>query len=539
MIDGAIVSGLASTSFLWFAVVIGIIVSFDVAVLEFTRKYRDESLESVDPERNRMRVLHPLFHGGSFLIYTIVIALVQLIPIKIPELIDVEIPERVIPAFMYFISVIVFIFVWMTYKEKIAEDNSTKTGAVDEIERHDMRGLVSFTQWAARKIGQGDKALGAALAGAVAVDMLAISALIKDYVLPTNYKGTVADPIAQLTGVVLVDIILFSIIISLVVFVAVVFAQALGRWLRHDSRLTIPFRLLEPLVVFFIGMETVRATIGYMQESFVSGVNEHSFAVDLLFAALIVLSLVVGCGHSPRKLFGIWRKDSFEISHEEGNENASDQAEKSAKSINMDQADEEVSDDGNQSSRKTFICLLIVLFVTMAVIFGSIWISYLTVDPNIPHNHLVEATAIFSAVFSVAITAAMYLPLNWLDKFETDDDFNFVKVKDIDSWKLLGPIAGAALGSASVVSFGWMYFGRNIETDVIGLWLSYLIIAWLLFQLRCLRFLRRGDVNGIPRRASDADFSELISAFGVASSAVALIATLWATGLLAAILQFD
>lgn len=539
MIDGSIISGLANTSFFWFAFAIGAIVSFDVAVLEFTRKYDGESLGNVDPERNRMRILHPLFHGGSFFVYTIVILILQAIPWKIPDIIDVEIPKKVVPAFMYFIFVMVFIFVWMTYKEKIAEDNSSKTGAASDIKRFDMRGLVSLTQWVAKKFGKEDAVLGAALAGAVAVDMLAISALIKDFVLPTKYGSQIAEPISRLSGFILIDLVIFSIIISAVVFVAVIFAQELGKGLRHDSRWTIPFRLLEPLVVFFIGLEAVRATVGYMQSSFDSGVHEYSASVDILFALTIVISLIIGSGKSPRELWEIWRKDNFEIDLGKTLRDATIIGSEGAPEAELAQVIAEKSDYNNERARKIFVWVSFTLFGTMSVIFCSILISYWTVYPSKPHNHLVEATSIFSAVFSVIVTAIMYSPSRNLDKFETDEDFNFEPAESAGNWSLIGPIIGAIIGAISLVIFGTIYFGRTTETDVIGLWLGYLIFVWLLFQLRTLRFHRRGDINGVARRASDADFSELISAFGVASSAVALVGTLWATGLLARIVRFD
>lgn len=530
MLSESIVAGLAGTSFLWFAVIVGIIVSFDVSVLEFTRKYQNEGTESVDPERFYMRILHPLFHGGSFFIYTGAIAIFQIFSLKIPEIFNIDVPDNVIPAFMYFISVMVFIFVWMTYRNKIAEDNSGKTGAVEEIDRLDMRGLVSLVHYLANKIGAGDKALGAALAGAVAVDMLAISALIKDYVLPTNYEGTITEPIASLTGFIIVDIFAFSLIIAFVVFWFVVIAQGFGRWLRHDSRWIIIFRVLEPLMVFFIAMETVRSTIGYMHENIGSGNHQYSWSVDLLFSVAIVFSLIVASGHSPKKLLGIWTSDNFQIDLGDGVKAALDADVGEVSDLSITESGETIG--------KSFLYLIFMTLASLSVVFGSMWISYLTIDPSKPHNHLVESTAYFSAAFSLLVTCLMYIPSRRLDRFETNEDFNFVSDEDLGYWQLFGPILGALLGAGTVVSFGWIYMGRTFETDVIALWLAYLVAVWLFFQLRCVRFLRAGTVSGMPRRATDADFSELLSAFGVASSMVALIATLWASGLWIKIMQF-
>lgn len=530
MISDGIVAGLASTSFLWFAVIIGIIVSFDVSVLEFTRNYATKENGELDPERSNMRILHPLFHGGSFFVYTSAIALLQLIPLKIPEIFNLNIPKNTIPAFMYFVAVIILVFVWMTYRKKISEDNSEKTGAVDEIDRFDMQGLVSFVQWASRQFGTGERTLGAALAGAVAVDMLAISALIKDYVLPTNYGGTIADPIASLTGFLFIDIVVFSLIIAFVVFFFVLIAQALGRWLRHDARLTIPFRLAEPLIVCFIALEAVRTVTGYMHENSGTGVHEYSWTIDLIFAAVIVASLVIGSGHSPWKLIEIWKKGNFEISLSKEKQ--------SQFSGDFDETETRLFEGPGGIGRTKFVLFGLMIAISLVTVFGSMWISYLTVDPKNPHNHLVESTAYFSAAFSLIITALMYWPSSRLDRIETSDTFNFEWDADTGFWQLFSPIVGASVCAVAVVTFGWMYIGRSIHTDVVGLWLAYLVTVWLLFQLRCLRFLRTGAINGISRRATDADFSELLSAFGVASSMVALFATLWASGLMVKIVQF-
>jgi hypothetical protein len=159
------------------------------------------------------------------------------------------------------------------------------------------------------------------------------------------------------------------------------------------------------------------------------------------------------------------------------------------------------------------------------------WFSFLTVNPKKPHNHLVEATAYFANIFSFAVILVMYVPSRRLDSIETNEYFNFVANDKWLVWDLIGPVIGAFVGGVTVTAFGWLYIGRTLETDVVALWLSYLWIVLLLFQLRSLRFARVGKIESMPRRATDADFSELLSAFGAASSMIGLIATVWASGL--------
>lgn len=528
MLSESIVAGIAQSSLLWFAVMVGIIVSFDVIVLEFTRQYDNENSSFPDPQRAQMRVLHPLFHGGSFFIYSAAIALMQTLTIRIPEIFHLGIPKNVIPAFMYLISVIVFIFVWITYINKISEDHSQKIDSIEQINRFDMRQLFSVFEIIANRVGAGHKTKGAAIAATVAIDMLAISALIKDYLLPTIKDGSISDPISRLSGLLIIDLLTFSLIIAMIVFLFVLVAQEFGKLTRHDARLVMAFRVLEPLAVFFIALESIRSIIGYMNDNIAEGVHEFSWTVDLLFSTMMVFSLMIGSGRSPRELIEIWSKDKFKILTNES----------IAKTDSEFRSKAENNYSNQISNQKTALHIFTSTSLSLLIIFVSMWISYTTVNPLNPHNHLVESTAYFSTAFSLIVTIIMYIPSKKLDEFETNQKFNFYSQYNRTSFYLFSPVIGAGLGSCTLVIFGYVYMGRNFETDVIALWLGYLISVWFLFQLRCARFLLAGEKDGAPRRATDADFSELLSAFGVASSMVALVATVWASGLWIKIIHF-
>ena len=78
---------------------------------------------------------------------------------------------------------------------------------------------------------------------------------------------------------------------------------------------------------------------------------------------------------------------------------------------------------------------------------------------------------------------------------------------------------GLALTSLNLYQFA--VIGRTFETEAIFVWSIYLIFSWTLFDLRRWRFYTV-DPKCDGRAKNDADYAELISAVGLASSLIAL-----------------
>ena len=198
-----------SPYFLLFAIVIGAIVSIDVFVVELTRDYgTSRPTKETIGRRLYMAKLHAIFHAGAFLVYSFALLLVDLISIQLIDLFDL--PPGVGSAFVTVVNFFIIIFVWWTYKGKVAEDHSTKDESESKVDRYDMQVLVDL--WTA--ISSSSRTSGAVIAGSVAVDMLAVSALLKAWLLPVNG----AEPVSSLFGIAFIDISIFGLVIGVVVF---------------------------------------------------------------------------------------------------------------------------------------------------------------------------------------------------------------------------------------------------------------------------------------------------------------------------------
>jgi hypothetical protein len=142
MLNENLIQLLAQTNLFFFAVIVGVIVSFDVFVVEVSRDY-DADVSKTGVWTQRMRLMafwHALFHSLSFYLYVMSIYLLQfliVIPIKLFDL-----PDGVGQGALTLFSFVIFCFIWWTYRSKIKEDHSKKNDDSMKMERRDMKLLV-------------------------------------------------------------------------------------------------------------------------------------------------------------------------------------------------------------------------------------------------------------------------------------------------------------------------------------------------------------------------------------------------------------
>jgi hypothetical protein len=182
--------------------------------------------------------------------------------------------------------------------------------------------------------------------------------------------------------------------------------------------------------------------------------------------------------------------------------------------------DDPTSEDWGRIPYATAAMILVALVGVLA----ALYIAYSTEPGRDSHNHLIEATGYFSWLVLVGTAVFLYAPLLGLDAKETRETASFVELAACEPrqhWYLL---TGAALALAALNGFNFLVFGRLLEVEAVLLWSVYLVLTWLLFDLRRLRFFYAVKAGQTNRQANDADFAELISAAGVSSSLVALVA---------------
>jgi hypothetical protein len=489
-----------------FAIIIWCIVSIDVFVVELTRDYGRDKEAFLNggwtPRMRWMALWHALFHSLSFFLYIVFIYGVQglaFLPIDVLDL-----PDGVGLGLLTVINFVIICFIWWTYKGKIVEDHSDKSDDSATVGRRDMKVFVDLVRAVAHRLQIGDRARGVAIAGSVAVDMLAISALLKIYLLPNGD----APPISSFFGIVLLDVLLFAIIIFFVVLFWVFAAQAIGSAWR-SLKLIVLLRFAEPFAVFFILAGTVRAVMQLSFESYGDELSKYGVVADLLFATAVVISLVVANGRGWKSLLHIY----------------------ASRNADSESHNPLITNAELRSSLKSMVPAMCGLFGSLAVVVSALAYAYSTIPGRESHNHLIEATGLVSVFVLLSTLVFMYLPSRRLDVWETQASGIMKGANRLDSTRYWFSLAGAFLALASLNAFNVVVFGRSFEVDAIVLWSVYLLLTWLLFNLRSWRFRKALDVRGTSRCIDDANFSEFISALGTVSAVIALAAIVIVTAL--------
>lgn len=497
---------LAGGPFFWFAAITGAVVSLDVIVVEATRDYPDAADRSqkgpLQGQRGKMAITHAAFHGLSFLIYTLSIFAFQSLSFFTIRFLDV--PDDVFPTLLILFNFVILLFVWWTYRSKINEDHSEKDHPDSEPERFDMRFFVDIARTLLSKLGL-PSLPGLTIAGTVAVDMLAVSALLKVWLIPNNAERAVA----HYTGNVVTDVSIFASIVFIVVMVAVFLAHAFNQTLKKRIWAIAILRLLEPAVVFYVVAGVIRS----MFDFFSVGLNERFatweiIGIDVLFAILMTITLLISNGLGWKGLIKLSRMRSTHT--------ASGPAPKPLSEI-------------MRELRKKLYALPWALGV-MVLIFVSVWISFTT---GSEHNHIIEATSYVSFGITIVTAFLLYAPSKTLDRNERErNDSLFAEIscqKPIEFWqRFIGTFAALAI---LCLHMRLLFAKGSLAIGAVVLWSVYIMTAWGFYNLRRWRFCRvaRDASEMAPQRVLDADAGEFATTIGLASAVVAVVAQLIAS----------
>lgn len=315
-----------------FAVFIGVIVSMDVVglILSNYKDFFNSNNPSICKRPLAEARLHAVWHAGLFFAYMILILVpLDYILITIPNFIasificilsifsiNIEInPDQMKQIAVHLSSVFVILFIWMTYKNKISENHRDKVKNKNPLAS--SKGDVKIVFRIIKKIPfLKTRIVDHAFALAVAVDMLAFSAVLRVYfesgtdslssevndVTHLNYHSVFSEYTINTNQAWISDffnVIVFSVIILitvfLIAFVAGVAAKNLNR-LKEDNRLfpfikncLLPFlRAAEPFLLFFVLANAMPHFFGSA-----NGTNSFIFNFDaFLFSFLLWLLLL-------------------------------------------------------------------------------------------------------------------------------------------------------------------------------------------------------------------------------------------------------
>lgn len=490
--------------YVWFAIVVGLVVSLDVFVVELTRDYSPSPEVAETPGRRMyMARMHALFHAGAFLIYSFALVIVDKISIKFFDWIDV--PDGVSSAFVTAFVFFIILFVWWTYKGKVAEDHSTKDAVGAEVDRYDMQLLVNL--WNA--VTSSSRMSGAVIAGSVAVDMLAVSALLKIWLLPVNG----AEPISSKTGLLWIDLLIFGAVIGVVVFGVVLIAHRLREYISSSRFVMTTLRVIEPLFIFYILTGAIR-TLAYLLEMARTDflVNIPVWLIDWSISTLLVVTLFVANRMSLRQLAHLSVKRSMD-SAGSGNDSAT-----------ISEVFREVTTRWPQ----------FLMFAGMfALVLGCLAWAFVTGDE---HDHLIEATGYFSAIVTFATIVVLYAPSRIWDLWELDQSKAFTNRHPPNIGDHWFEFVGASVAIAMLNGMLFVAIDMDLFSWAPMLWSVYIVGAWLMFNLRRTRFCRtsslseskigKRDIDRIRSRHNDIGYSELVSSIGLSSAVVAVVA-LW------------
>ena len=490
---------LATGPFWFFAFAIGLVVSMDVAVVEVTRQYDEEDRNGKlfpwwTSGRQSMTWLHASFHSLSFWLYMMAIYLMQSLffwPIDFFDL-----PEDMRIGLAALIHFIIVAFIWWTYKSKVKEDHSKKSDGTEPVDRRDMQFLVDLVRVVAHRFDFHRWVVGAAVAGSVAVDMLAVSALLKGILLPNGGEA----PIASLTGSLLVDITVFAAIIFGVVAIVVFFAQMFRANVGDSPIVVIFFRVLEPIAIFFILAGVTRLVAGLISESLPNVYIIYGDWIDLVFALVVTFSLFWSNGIGPGPLMQLYAKHS----------------------VHTVSRNPTIFPKQLWNDLRGFVPAGRIILAVFLIVFLCMLYAYSTDPGRETHNHLIEATGYIAGLVVLLTMVFLYTPLKRLDSWErseTDKLHKRFRGTPKEDFNRLGAVFLAFL-AFNIHTL--LVLGRTIESESIVLWSIYVMVGWALFNFRRCRFSKSHN-----SRTNDADYAELLTALGVGSALVALVASIW------------
>ena len=498
---------LAQGPFVVFAIIIGVVVSLDVAVVEITRDYEKEDRNGKSrlwtSRMRTMLILHALFHSVSFFVYMIFIWVAQYLMFLPIEFFDL--PEDIGIGLLTLINFFIVMFIWWTYKSKVKEDHSEKTDDSEAVDRKDMKLFVDFVRWVSDKKEWGDKVRGVAVAGSVAVDMLAVSALLKGVLLPNGGEA----PIASMFGkqypdcvlALFLDLFIFALFIFGVVAIVVFVAQMLGKLAREFHCLVFGLRVFEPFAVFFILAGVARLLAGLFFESLPTVYTVYGDLIDASFAVVVTFSLLWYNGIRWQNLKELYARRSED-----------------QKSDNPPSNEKKLKDDF-----KGVCSAISIIVTTLVVVFILMLIAYSTDPGREPHYALVEATSYIAGLVVIFTILFLYAPLKRLDDWETSGTNNLSDKLLATPKEYFNQLGAVTLALLALNIHTFLMLGRTFVLCAIATWSMYVLLSWLFFDLRRWRFCKSNRA-GKTCRTNYADFAELVTTVGLASALVVIFA---------------
>ena len=487
--------------FVLFALTIGLVVSMNVASFEFARDYEKEDRNGKSrlwtSRMLTMTFLHALFHSVPFFVYMIFIYLMQYISFLLIDIFGM--PEDIGPSLLTQIDFFIVVFIWWTYKNKVKEDYSEKSDDSKAVDRKSMKFFVDYVRWVYHKIGLSDKVAGADVAGSVAVDMLAVSALLKGVLLPNGGE----PPIASWTGILFLDLIAFASIIFAVMAIVVIIVQIAGTIAREYFQIVLILRVLKPFTVFFILAGVARLLADQFFESLPDVYTVYGDLIDAIFAMVVTFSLFWYNRIRWQNLKELYAKRSEDW-----------------KSTNSPVSTKELVDELKEFFA-TISIVCNVVFIMFLTVFLCTSLAYSTDPGRETHNYLVEATGYIAGLMLVATIGFLYIPSVLLEDLVNSGTWYFHEMFFATPMEIAHRFVAFFIALLALNTHTFLILGWTIESELMCLWSVYVMLAWVLFNLRRWR-IYKSHAAGLTYPTNDAYHVELFTAVGLASSVVAL-----------------
>ena len=490
--------------FPFFALIIGVVVSMDVAGFEFARDYKKEDRNGKSllwtSRMRTMMILHAGFHSISFFVYMIFIYLVQLFFFLFIDILGMA--EDIGPSLLTQIDFFIVVYIWWIYKSKVKEDYSEKSDDSEVAGRKGMKFLVDYVRAVYDRIGFGDKVTGAAVAGSVVVDMLAVSALLKGVLLPNGEEA----PIASWTGILFLDLYVFASIIFTVMAIVVMIIQIAGTKAREYFGIVLFLRVLKSFTVFFILAGVARLLADQFFESLPDVYTVYGDLIDAIFAMVVTFSLFWYNGIRWQNLKVLYAKRSED-------EN----------SMNPPIPARKLLDEW----KEFFAAILVVctvIFIMFLTVFLCTSLAYSTDPGRETHNYLVEATGYIASMMLVATIAFLYVPSKRLEDMVKSGTEYFHKMFFATPMEIAHRLVAFFIALLALNTHTFLILGWTIESELMCLWSVYVMLACVLFNSRRWR-IYKSHAAGRTNPTNDAYHAyhvELFAAVGLASSVVAL-----------------
>lgn len=389
------------------AIIIGVVVSLDVGGLLISQHKEFQDSSTLAKRSILHSSMHAVTHSLLFLLYFWVVSIAIPVPVWLIEWLatfnifpPINIAEA-LRTMMLLSSILIIVFVWITYAHKIAENHVLKT-ATDRDKSSARRVDILFFYWIAAAFSPGRKSGLFYMALAVAVDMLAITSFIRVFFktaadasspagetpekLP-HFEFSVSNPS--------LDPFIFAGIIFAMVLICSFAAILLSRRASDDrNRNAIRWmRIVEPFLVFWLLLVAVDHLFG----NTITSVGEYT--IKILTGALVagVLTWLLVAYHGMPKIKQLI---------DDGYDN-----------LNMKSLDDSRATNKRQIVRTllTFVGSVFLLIVLLVVIFFA---SHRNAQGEF--NGIDEFINSGSMIISGLSLLFLFIPIRFISEFEIE-----------------------------------------------------------------------------------------------------------------------